>query len=46
VEAGAAAVEAAIYLRRSGRGGRKRGASVDSQAGVAAAAKSGGAGTR
>jgi len=43
VEAGAAAVEAAIYLRRSGRQGRKTGGSTDSQvrAVAAAAVKSG-----
>jgi heterodisulfide reductase subunit A len=46
VEAGAAAVEASIYLRRSGRGARKTSGNEDAQAGVVAVAEAGGVATR
>ncbi len=46
VEAGTAAVEASIYLRRNGREGRTTGRDADLQAHVAAAAKPGGTGSR
>ncbi|MBU0640444.1 MAG: CoB--CoM heterodisulfide reductase iron-sulfur subunit A family protein [Planctomycetes bacterium] len=46
VEAGAAAVEASVYLRQSGWGGRKTGGTADSQACVAIAAGPGGVATR
>jgi heterodisulfide reductase subunit A len=46
VEAGAAAVEASVYLRQSGRGPRKTSARADSQAAVGAVAEPGGVATR
>jgi heterodisulfide reductase subunit A-like polyferredoxin len=46
VEAGAAAVEASIYLRRSGRGPRTASGHADSQTGVAPVARPGRVATR